>query len=429
MFQKLKFRLMMFGTCSTTLIVLLIVLCCLRVSEHDMYGQEQALFLLRANTIATDLRTMDEISIHWYTKNMTGQDILWLEIGGAPSSLASVVVNEEKRAMVRRLKTYLETADDLPASEKPSAGVSRRMFAWDGFLVMEAHVSMGAQKAACLYLYSLKELHSRVRHQRVLFFAIWFLSAAALSVFSWLFTAVALRPVVENDERQRQFVSVASHELRSPLAVFKTGLSVLKTEPGEKKAARIFALLEGEMSRMERLIRDLLYLAKAERADFGLRFQEVSLKKLLDAVYEKYALVAEERGISLTCQGQEERFDCVCDPQKIEQVLVILLDNALSYTPAGGSVGLSLFRWRGKYCIQVEDTGCGISPGDKKKIFDRFYQSSTSRSSREHFGLGLSIAGEICKRHGAKIVVADRAGGGSIFTLRLEAKRSRAHGK
>ncbi len=100
---------------------------------------------------------------------------------------------------------------------------------------------------------------------------------------------------------------------------------------------------------------------------------------------------------------------------------MILLDNALSYTPAGGSVDLALFRSRNRYCIQVADTGTGISDADKKKIFDRFYRSSASRSSKEHFGLGLSIAGEICKIHRAKILVTDTKGGGSTFTLRLRA--------
>ena len=95
---------------------------------------------------------------------------------------------------------------------------------------MQTWLSEGTQKAEYLYLYSLEGLYDRMHRQRIRFFAIWFFSVAVLSVFSYLFTARALKPIVENNERQRHFVSVASHELRSPLAVIKTGLSILKTE-------------------------------------------------------------------------------------------------------------------------------------------------------------------------------------------------------
>lgn len=290
---------------------------------------------------------------------------------------------------------------------------------------MEAHITRETQKADYLYLYSLEGLYSRVRQQRIRFFAIWFFSAAVLSVFSYLFTAHSLRPVVENEEKQRHFISVASHELRSPLAVFKTGLSILKAEADGEKRERTFALMEDEMSRMERLIQDLLSLARAERAIMECRFGEASLKEILNTVFEKYVLLARKRGISLFCETPEESCRCMCDPQRIEQVIVILMDNALSYTPSGGSIHLSLFCSRNKYCIQVKDTGSGISDADKKKIFDRFYRSSSSRSDREHFGLGLSIAREICNIHRAKISVTDTRGGGSTFTIRLRmCKRS-----
>lgn len=428
MFHKVKIRLTLICSCSTAFLVLLIVLCCLKVSEDNMYGQEKALFLLRANTISSDLHALNQVSIHWYTRNMNNGDILWLEFNGEPSALSSVVVKDEKLSLVRELKDYLESENTLPELETLSTDVSQRCFAWSQavhqggrFLVMEARISTGTQKAEYLYLYSLENLYGRVRQQRILFFVIWFFSVAVLSVFSYIFTARALRPVVENDEKQRHFVAVASHELRSPLAVFKTGLSILKTDPDTRKTERIFSLIDGEMSRMERLIQDLLCLSKAEQAALNFQFQRVSLKMLLDSVCEKQILLAKERGIAFFYQTTDESFDCICDPQRIEQVIVILLDNALSYTPAGGSIYLTLSRSHNRYFIQVTDTGTGISDTDKKKIFDRFYRSSSSRSSKEHFGLGLSIAGEICKIHKAKILVSDTKGGGSTFTLRLRA--------
>lgn len=428
-FHKIKIRLTLICTCSTTLLVLIIVLSCLRVSENNMYGQEQALFFLHANTITSDLHTLDRISIHWYTQNMNNRNILWLEFNQEPSSLSSITVKDEKLLLVQELREALERESDFPKAETVSMGVSQRQFFWTSavrkskFLVMQAWLSVGTQKVEYLYLYSLEDLYDRMHRQRIRFFAIWFFSIAVLSVFSYLFTDRALKPVVENNEKQRHFVSVASHELRSPLAVFKTGLSILKTESDAGKTERIFSLLDSEMSRMERLIQDLLCLARAEYAVLDFRFQKVSLKKLMDTLYEKYVLLAQKRGITLCCHIAEESCDCICDPQRIEQVIVILLDNALSYTPAGGSVDMVLFRYRNNYYIQVADTGVGIQDSEKKKIFGRFYRSSTSRSGREHFGLGLSIAGEICKLHKVKIEVSDTKGGGSTFTLRLRVHR------
>ena len=236
MFFKLKIRLTLICTCSTTLLVLVIVLSCLRVSETNMYGQEKALFLLHANTITSDLHTFDRISIHWYTRNMNNQNILWLEFNQEPSSLSSVIVKDEKLLLVQELKDALKKESDFLEFRNVSMGVCQRQFLWTSavrgskFLVMQTWLSEGTQKAEYLYLYSLEGLYDRMHRQRIRFFAIWFFSVAVLSVFSYLFTARALKPIVENNERQRHFVSVASHELRSPLAVIKTGLSILKTE-------------------------------------------------------------------------------------------------------------------------------------------------------------------------------------------------------
>lgn len=430
MFWKIKFKLTLICICSTTLLVFVIVLSCLRVSEDNMYGQEEVLFLLRANTITADLHMFDRISIHWYAGNMSGGDILWLELNEEPSSLSSIVVKDKKLLVVRELKAALESESAFPKPETVSMGVSQRQFSWTSaegggrFLVMQAWISVGTQKAQYLYLYSLEDLYDRVHRQHIRFFAIWFFSVAVLSVFSCLFTARVLKPVAENNEKQRHFVSIASHELRAPLAVFKTGLSILKTESDAGKTERIFSLLDSEMSRMERLVQELLCLAKAEHADLDFQFRKISLNRLMDDIYVKHILLAKEKGITLCYHAPKENCDCICDPQRIEQVITILLDNALSYTPAGGSIDMVLFCHRNSYCIQVADTGAGISNREKKKIFDRFYRSSSSRSSKEHFGLGLSIAAEICKMHKAKIEVSDTKGGGSTFTLQL-----RAHGR
>lgn len=107
------------------------------------------------------------------------------------------------------------------------------------------------------------------------------------------------------------------------------------------------------------------------------------------------------------------------DPDQISQVLSILLDNARNMTPPQGKVELELIRYRSTVQIRVSDTGPGVPDGEKQKIFDRFYRKDLSRSTRNHFGLGLSIASEIVKRHHGRIWVQDAQSGGAEFIVEL----------
>ena len=110
---------------------------------------------------------------------------------------------------------------------------------------------------------------------------------------------------------------------------------------------------------------------------------------------------------------------CTADGERIVQLLSILLHNAISYTPEGGCIELSLTHKKNRFYLSVSDTGPGIPAEDRKKIFERFYRAEKSRSAKGHFGLGLSIASEIVKLHHGSITVGERVGGGSVFTVAL----------
>ena len=133
-----------------------------------------------------------------------------------------------------------------------------------------------------IYLYNLNDYFQNVRTQRIRFVAIWLVSILFLYLFSYVFTTHVLRPVMENDNKQKHFIAVASHELRSPLAVFKTGLSILKKNIDTEKEERICQLMDSEMARMERLIGDLLCLTKTQQATLDFQFESVNLVVLLN---------------------------------------------------------------------------------------------------------------------------------------------------
>ena len=133
--------------------------------------------------------------------------------------------------------------------------------------------------------------------------------------------------------------------------------------------------------------------------------------------------MADAKHIQIIVSLPEEPLpDCICDSERIIQVLTIFLHNAVSYTPEGGKIFLSADYMNKHYEIKISDTGVGISDEEKTKIFDRFYRSEKARSDKNHFGLGLSIAYDIITAHHGSIKVTDTPGGGTTFLILLRSQ-------
>ena len=179
---------------------------------------------------------------------------------------------------------------------------------------------------------------------------------------------------------------------------------------------------------MNSLLGDMLTLAHSGTNRFPIEKAPAQLDTLCLNAYEAFESLCRGKNLSLLLSLPEDIPPrCLCDAERITQALSILLHNAVSYTPEGGKITLTLeyrdvlLRHLYSKCffIIVTDTGTGISDTDKKHIFERFYRTEKSRSTKEHFGLGLSIAYEIVSAHHGKITVEDNPGGGSIFTIIL----------
>ena len=175
---------------------------------------------------------------------------------------------------------------------------------------------------------------------------------------------------------------------------------------------------------MSRLINDMLTLTESDNHDFSISKKPVELDTLLLNTCESFEVLAKEKLLSLSLILPDNPLpSCNCDPDRIKQVISILLHNAISYTPESGKicVSLSYKKSSGKsnFYLSVSDNGIGISDEDKKKIFNRFYRAEKSRSAKGHFGLGLSIAYEIIHAHHGNITVADSKEGGTVFTVCL----------
>ena len=221
-------------------------------------------------------------------------------------------------------------------------------------------------------------------------------------------------------QQQQRLVADVSHELRTPLTTLRGNLDLLKRGLHALSAEDVRDMLmtmEGEMTRMSRLVSDLLLLAKAD-AGVELERQPVELDTVVLDVYRQALMMADGVRIEL---GHEDQAVVWGDRDRLHQLLLNLVDNAIKYTPAGGMVRLSLYRQQGWVQVSVSDTGAGIAKEDLPHIFERFYRSDRARTRQSGgAGLGLSIAKWIAEAHGGQLTVESELGKGSTFTLWLQ---------
>jgi two-component system OmpR family sensor kinase len=221
-------------------------------------------------------------------------------------------------------------------------------------------------------------------------------------------------------DAQRQFVADSSHELRSPLTVIRGNLDLLRRTHDPEERHSIERLIEDEAARMSRLVDNLLFLAQLgemEQAGAPLDRRPVELDSLLLTVYQQARSMSSRHTILL---GDEDAITIDGDRDQLQQLLLNLVDNAIKYTPPGGTIILSLRAEGDDALLEVKDTGIGIPPEDLPHIFDRFYRVDKARSRRiGGAGLGLSIVKGIATSHGGDVEVASAPGEGTTFKVRL----------
>jgi signal transduction histidine kinase len=213
-----------------------------------------------------------------------------------------------------------------------------------------------------------------------------------------------------------------SHELRTPLTVIKGNVGLLRRMGvGDEES---LGSIEAEVDRLTRLVGDLLLLAQAESGKLPLDMRPVELDTVLLEVFQQTRVLAGDRlQMRLTDIDQVQ---VTGDRDRLKQVLLNLVGNAIKYTPAGGQVNLSLGKTADQARLIVEDTGPGIPSQDLPYIFERFYRAEKSRTrSREGsgFGLGLSIAYWIIRNHNGRIEVNSKEGQGTTFCVWLPLAR------
>jgi two-component system phosphate regulon sensor histidine kinase PhoR len=226
-------------------------------------------------------------------------------------------------------------------------------------------------------------------------------------------------------ERMRQdFVANASHELKTPLASIKAYTETLLDWAlhDETVNSRFLQGIDEQVERLNQLILDLLSLARIESGQEPFHHSPLHLIPVLEACVEAHRGRAQSKNLSLTFlpQGLDYSALVLADEEAVRQIVDNLIDNAIKYTPEGGSVAVSCFGDHDEACIEVADTGIGIPRDDLPRIFERFYRVDKARS-RElgGTGLGLSIVKHLMQSIGGQIDVASRVGSGSKFTVHI----------
>lgn len=258
------------------------------------------------------------------------------------------------------------------------------------------------------------------------------LMVGVVAAIGWLLSGIAIAPVRDSYQQLRQFTADASHELRNPIAVIQTNVQVALAD-GEADAdtqQQQFLVIERLTRRLGKLVDDLLFLTRQESGLVALQRQPVPLNTVLAEVVEEQTAIAQEAGITLAYQPQgatkEHAGTIQGDRDQLIRLFTNLVSNGLQYTPAGGTVTVTMApsRWQnqGAMAVQVTDTGQGIAPDALPYVFDRFYRADPARPRplrSAGSGLGLAIAKVIVDNHRGEIRLDSTPGQGTTVSVWL----------
>ena len=244
-----------------------------------------------------------------------------------------------------------------------------------------------------------------------------------------------LRRLEEGKRKQIRFVDDASHELRTPIAVIQGYVNMLdrwgKDDPAVREEA--IAAIKNESEHMKVLIDQLLFLASGEMDRHVLDMKPLNSCSIMEEIYDESIMLEAELpeekrhefdASELYADDNLKTYMISADEAMIKQAVRILRDNAMKYTPAGGTISFRSYRREdGKICMEVRDTGIGIPKSELPRIFDRFYRGTNARADNTSgSGLGLSIAKWIAESHGGAIEALSGSGFGTKMTIVLEEK-------
>jgi two-component system phosphate regulon sensor histidine kinase PhoR len=223
------------------------------------------------------------------------------------------------------------------------------------------------------------------------------------------------------DQMRRDFVANVSHELRTPLTAIRGYVEALRDDPENvTSASRFLDIIWRQTARMQRLVADLLRLARLDARQEPLERGRIDIRHLFEAVSADLAPSANDKGQRIVIAVPDECRELQADPAKLHDVIRNLAENAVNYSAPDTRIELSAFRANDQACVlSVADHGPGIPSEDLRRVFERFYRVDPSRARPGGTGLGLAIVKHLVELHGGTVKAANRPEGGAVFTVTL----------
>ena len=263
---------------------------------------------------------------------------------------------------------------------------------------------------------SLLENTNAISHIKVMFVfsgIMSFFSLVIIFIIAKKLSITIVKPVEETFEKQKQFISDASHELKTPLAVIEANTDVLQDKVGESKWINY---IQNEIESMNKLINELLLLAKIENVNNIKEYVELNFSKELEILLSMFESVAYEKGVIIE-NNIEENIILNGNKQDLEHIVSTLIDNAIKHTKSDDKLIVNLKKDKNEIILEVKNMGEPILEEEREKIFERFYRVDKSRNrSEKRYGLGLSIAKATIEKYNGKIEV-DYKEGFTIFKV------------
>jgi two-component system sensor histidine kinase CiaH len=246
------------------------------------------------------------------------------------------------------------------------------------------------------------------------------------AVLGFIMARRSIAPIKRSYEKQREFLADTSHELRTPLSVLLASVESIQADIANRMTAfsgQVLVDMKDEIKKMTKIVNDLLTLARSDAAVLNLLKEQFDLRAVTDQVIRTITPLAQAKSINVQLIFPEQ-ITVYADRTRITQLLLILVDNAVKYTPNDGQVELTIRRPGGREAsgveIAVQDSGIGIAPEEQELIFERFYRTDKAYSrALGGSGLGLPIAKWIVEQHGGTIKVSSSPGAGSRFVIVL----------
>ncbi len=428
MLNRLRLNLTLLCVFITSTILFFIALIELNIYEKQMYSSSISTFTSVCNAIAYHVQYESLVKQTWLAQTESeNRIIVSIEENGEPLIFkGSYRTPTPRDELFKQAKSLAENKYNFDLLSKPvsSIEVPKIFFSFydaqnEPYLGFVSLIPSNKTYFTVTVIHHMALQKAEIIKNRVTVFALAALGIGLLIIFSWWFSGRAIAPIEANRQKQVEFISAASHELKAPLAVITSTAWALNDIPSGQQN-RFITAITNECRRMARLVDDLLILSSADAKTWSVQTERVEMDTLLIEAVDLFLPIAKEKGLSLALHLPETPVPWVMgDKERLIQVVSILMDNAMAYTPSGGKVNIWLSVQGSSVITKVEDTGMGIPDENKKHIFDRFYRIDESHSKKEHYGLGLSIAKEIIRLHKGQLYVSDTKGGGATFTIKL----------